>query len=91
MPNRRTFGRPGPKGPQACYVYDAERHRRYIKRYRRGVLVATRIPARSVLDPEARLFDSMSEAAAAYGLSITAVRYRASVRTGGWRFAEDDR
>jgi predicted metal-binding protein len=67
MTARRTLGRPGPKGPQACYVYDAERHRRYIKRYRRGVLVATRIPAKSVLDPEARLFDSMSEAAAAYG------------------------
>lgn len=82
MTAQSTPGKRGPKGPQACYTYDAERHRRHVR-------FGCTIPAKPVLDPEGRRFDSMGEAAAAYGLTRQAVSYRARVRTGGWRFADD--
>lgn len=70
----------GPKGPHSGYAYDAERHLRYL---------ASRKAA--VIDQDGRVFASSEEAAAAYDLSPNGVRYRARVRTGGWRYAAHGR
>ena len=85
MTAQRTPGERGQYRPNPAYAYDAQRHQDYRRRnaLRLGGM------AKPVLDPEGRRFDSLGAAAAAYGLTRAAVGYRARVRTGGWRFADD--
>jgi hypothetical protein len=83
MMTERTPRARGPKGPQACYVYDAGRHHLHVVKAGRGT------PGRGVVDPVGRQFAAVSEAAAAYGLTPQAIGYRARARAGGWRYADD--